>query len=564
MNPKWQYCIDRSDEAEKLKQKYKINDLLALILANRNITVDNAEVFLNPTRHDLHDPFKMPDMEKAVNRILKAIETKEKITIYGDYDVDGITSITTLKSFLEERGLNVEYYIPHRLDEGYGLNKEAVKKIADRNTELMITVDCGITGYEEVEYAKSLGIDVIVTDHHEPSEILPEAIAVVDCKRKDNEYPFRELAGVGVVFKLIQAISIKLGLEEKEFLKYLDIVSIGTISDIVPLKDENRVITKLGLKLVACTRNKGLKAILNNIGYSKIDSNSISYGVAPRINACGRMGYADVALDLLMSKDIKEAEKYVDSLNSFNNERQLKEKNILNDVLSQIEEKNLKEKNSIVLSGFGWHSGVIGIVASKITDLYFKPCILFCFDNESDVGKGSGRSIPGLDLHGALVKCQEDLEGFGGHSMAVGVAIKESNIEKFREHFSEIIKGSHVDDIVPILNIDAILNIDNITKEMVNTLNMLEPFGEANKMPVFVFKNLRIDSIRTLTEGKHLKLTLRSNNNTFVNAIGFNLGHLAENFVISDKVDVAGSLEINSFNGVDSIQINLKDIIKSI
>lgn len=216
------------------------------------------------------------------------------------------------------------------------------------------------------------------------------------------------------------------------------------------------------------------------------------------------------------------------------------------------------------MSGFGWHSGVIGIVASKITDLYFKPCILFCFDNESDVGKGSGRSIPGLDLHGALVKCQEDLEGFGGHSMAVGVAIKESNIEKFREHFSEIIKGSHVDDIVPILNIDAILNIDNITKEMVNTLNMLEPFGEANKMPVFVFKNLRIDSIRTLTEGKHLKLTLRSNNNTFVNAIGFNLGHLAENFVISDKVDVAGSLEINSFNGVDSIQINLKDIIKSI
>lgn len=564
MNPKWQYTINNSGEAENLKEKYKLNDLLALILANRNINVDNAEVFLNPTRKDFHNPFDMPDMEKAVERIISAIDKKEKITIYGDYDVDGITSITTLKSFLEERGLEVEYYIPHRLNEGYGLNKEAVKKIADNKTILMITVDCGITGIKEIEYAKSLGLDVIVTDHHEPGENIPDAIAVIDCKRKDNKYPFRELAGVGVVFKLIQAISIKLGLEEKEYLKYLDIVSIGTISDIVPLKDENRVITKLGLKLVECTRNFGLKAILNNIGYNKIDSNSISFGVAPRINACGRMGYADVALDLLLSKNMKEAEKYVITLNTFNNERQSKEKNILNEAISKVEKENLEDENSIILAGKGWHSGVIGIVASKITDMYFKPCILFCFDNDSNIGKGSGRSIPGFDIHRALLKCQADLVAFGGHSMAVGVAIEQDKIEKFKKDFSDIVEKADISNIVPILNIDAILNIDNITKEMVASLSKLEPFGEANKMPIFVFKNLKIDSIRTLTEGKHLKLTLRSNNNTYVNAIGFNIGHLAENFVIGDRVDIAGCLEVNSFNGVDSIQINLKDIIKSI
>ena len=563
MNPKWQYCTANYEKANEIKEKYNLNDLLALIIANRNINIEDVRVFLDPTRKDFHNPFEMPDMEKAVDRILKAIDKKEKVTIYGDYDVDGITSITTLKSFLEERGLEVDYYIPHRLDEGYGLNNEAIKKIAEENTVLMITVDCGITGIQEVEYAKELGLDVIITDHHEPAEELPEAIAVVDCKRKDNSYPFRELAGVGVVFKLIQAISIKLNLDEKEFLKYLDIVSIGTISDIVPLNGENRVITKLGLKLVECTRNIGLKAILRNIGYSKIDSTSISYGVAPRINACGRMGYADLALDLLLSKEEKEAEKYVNDLNEFNNERQLKEKKIVDEVLTRIEKENLTNENSIVLAGKEWHSGVIGIVASKITDLYFKPCILFCLEDETGIGKGSGRSIPGFDLHSALVKCQEDLVSFGGHSMAVGAAIKESNLEKFKKDFSEIVSEKHVDKLVPILNIDAVLNINTVTKEMVDSLSVLEPFGEANKMPIFGFKGLKIDSIRTLTEGKHLKLTLRDNN-TFVNAIGFNLGALAENFVIGDKVDVAGSLEINSFNGVKCVQINLKDIIKSI
>ncbi len=266
MRKKWKYCNnENNEEVEKIEKKFGINKFLATILANRGINTENAEIFLNPKRHDFHNPYKMPDMPIAVDRIIEAIKRNEKTIIFGDYDVDGITSTTVLKSFLQDRGLKVGNYIPNRLNEGYGLNNEAIEKIAKENYTLIITVDCGITGNEQIEYAKKLGIETIVTDHHEPSEVLPNALAVVDCKRKDNEYPFRELAGVGVVFKLIQAISQKLDLDEKEYLKYLDIVAIGTISDIVPLVDENRVITKLGLKLVECTRNIGLRAILNDI-----------------------------------------------------------------------------------------------------------------------------------------------------------------------------------------------------------------------------------------------------------------------------------------------------------
>ena len=564
MSKKWQYYQTNQEEVEKLEKEYKINKLLATILVNRGITVENANIFLNPTRKDFHDPKLMPDMNIAVERILQAIEKKEKTIIYGDYDVDGITSITVLKSFLTERGLEVDEYIPNRISEGYGLNKQAIEKIASKNYNLMITVDCGITAIEEVEYAKEFGIETIITDHHEPGENLPKAIAVVDCKRKENIYPFRELAGVGVVFKLIQAIGQKQGLEEKEYLKYLDIVSLGTISDIVPLIDENRVITKLGLKLVACTKNSGLKAILNSIGFGKIDSGVISFGVAPRINACGRMGYANDALELLLSKNETEAQEKVSVLNKYNNERQEKEKIIFEDAIKQIETNHLDEEEAIVLGGEGWHHGVIGIVASKITDMYFKPCILVCFENGEEIGKGSGRSIPGFDLHKALLECSKDLEGFGGHSMAIGLSVKKETFEKFKKEFQKIVAKQNICDIIPIINIDAILKIYEITKEMVKTLSLLEPFGEANKTPNFAFKNLKIDSIRALTEGKHLKLTLKSNNNTYINAIGFNFGYLASEYKIGDKIDIVGNLEINTYNGVESIQINLKDIMKSI
>ena len=561
MNKKWQiYQVD-NEKVEEIVKKYGINKLLATILVNRNITEEEQiNKFLKPKRNDFYDPYKMPDMKIAVQRILKAIHNKEKIIIYGDYDVDGITSVTVLKSFLEERGINAAEYIPNRLEEGYGLNKIAVEEIAKQKYTLMITVDCGISANEEVEYANQLGIETIITDHHEPGSELPNAIAVVDAKRKDNSYPFRNLAGVGVVFKLIQALSIELNLDEKEYLKYLDIVCIGTISDIVPLVDENRVIVKLGLKLVEQTKNLGLKAILQASGYNKIDSNTISFGVAPRINDCCRMGHQEEALKLFLSKNPDEVIELTQKLNEYNKLRQDIEKNIYTDAITQIEKDKLSDKNTIVLMGKNWHHGVIGIVSSKITELYFKPSILLC--EEDDYGKGSGRSIPGFDLYEALTECQGSIEKFGGHSMAVGINVKKDKVQEFKEQLEEIAVQKHIEDIVPILKIDMQVSLDDIDKEMVESLNELEPFGEENKMPLFAIKNLKIDSIRALSEGKHLKLTLKDNKN-IINAIGFNLGYLSTEYRIGDKIDVVGNLEINNFNGVDNIQINIKDIMKS-
>ena len=560
MNKKWECYEIEEAQVNNLIEKYKLNSILAKILVNKGITEKkDIELFVNPTRKDFYDPFLMPDMEIAVDRILKAIEDKEKIIIYGDYDADGITSTTVLKNFLEERGLEVGTYIPNRLDEGYGLNKNAIKSIYDQGYRLIITVDCGISGTEEIEYANSLGIETLITDHHEPTEVLPNALAVVDAKRKDNKYPFNQLAGVGVVFKLIQAISIKLNLEEKEFLKYLDIVCIGTISDIVPLVDENRVIAKLGLRLIAQTRNIGLKALLEVIGFSNIDSSAISFGVAPRINACGRMGNEKVALDLFLSKDYAEAKKLAIRLNEYNIERQTIEKQIFDEAVQKVE-ANEKDKTCVIVGSKGWHHGIIGIVASKITDMYFKPSILVCF--EDGEGKGSGRSIPGFDLHEALMKCEKHLEKFGGHSMAVGVTLKESEFESFKNELEEYAKENEIDKIQPVIKIDSELSLKDVSIDSVKSLSMVEPYGEANKMPLFLFKNLKINSIRALSEGKHLKLTLKEDN-YMINAIGFNMGELSEKYLLDDKVDIVGNLDLNVYNGNENVQIILKDIRKS-
>ena len=561
MNKKWEFFSHDQAKVVEISEKFNISELLATVLVNRNIVEDkDVELFLNPTRNDFHDPYLMPDMRQAVDRIVKAIENKEKTMIYGDYDVDGITSITVLSRFFKERGLNVGAYIPNRLDEGYGLNKDAIKQIADDGYKLIITVDCGISGTEEVAYAYELGMEVIITDHHEPLEELPEALAVIDCKRKDSQYPFNSLAGVGVAFKLIQALGIELKLEEKEYLKFLDIVCIGTISDIVPLVDENRVIAKLGLKLVEQTRSPGVRSLLNAAAYKEVNSNTVSFGIAPRINACGRMGHERDALDLFLTENIVEANKITEKLNEYNKKRQDIEKKIFEEAIDKIEKENLKDNNALVVGAEDWHHGVIGIVASKITELYFKPSILICFEGED--GKGSGRSIPGFDLHAALCTSSKYLEKYGGHEMAVGLSLKKDNFDEFKKVFEEIAKEANTEEIVPVIKIDKEINLKDITLESVKSLKLLEPFGESNKTPIFIYKNLRIDSIRALSEGKHLKLTLKDGN-TIINAIGFNMGKCSEEYLIGDRVDVIGVLETNTFNGIESVQINMKDIRRS-
>lgn len=564
MNKKWEICEYEEEIVKKVASENQVSELIATILVNREV-VDKREVemFLNPTRNDFHNPYLMPDMEQAVARLETAIKENEKMIIYGDYDVDGVTSITVLKKFLKDRGMtNVGYYIPKRLDEGYGLNKDAIEKISEEGYKLIITVDCGITAMEEIAYAYSLGMEVIVTDHHEPLDEIPKAVAVIDCKRKDSEYPFKGLAGVGVVFKLTQAISQRLGLEEKEYLKYLDIVCVGTISDIVPLVDENRVISKLGLKLIAQTRCLGLKSLLDvNVGKnSVINANTVSFGIAPRINACGRIGYEQEAVKLFMTENWVEARETTEKLNQYNRTRQEIEKNIFEEAKEIIEKNSMQNNNTIVIGKEGWHHGVIGIVASKITEIYFKPTILIGF--EDGIGKGSGRSVPGFDLHEALHSLGGYLEKYGGHEMAVGVTVKQEKFQEFAERLEEKAKEAHTEQIVPIISIDKEITPKELTIEMAESLLELEPYGTSNKTPIFLIKGLKIDSIRTLVEGKHLKLTLQDGTN-IINCIGFNLGSYADEFLLGDKVDIIGNVEINVFNNIKNIQINMKDMRKS-
>lgn len=564
MNKKWEICEYEEEIVKKVASENQVSELIATMLVNREV-IDKQEVemFLNPTRNDFHNPYLMPDMEQAVARLETAIKENEKMIIYGDYDVDGVTSITVLKKFLKDRGMtNVGYYIPKRLDEGYGLNKDAIEKISEEGYKLIITVDCGITAMEEIAYAYSLGMEVIVTDHHEPLDEIPKAVAVIDCKRKDSEYPFKGLAGVGVVFKLTQAISQRLGLEEKEYLKYLDIVGVGTISDIVPLVDENRVISKLGLKLIAQTRCLGLKSLLDvNVGKnSVINANTVSFGIAPRINACGRIGFEQEAVKLFMTENWVEARETTEKLNQYNRTRQEIEKNIFEEAKEIIEKNHMQNDNTIVIGKEGWHHGVIGIVASKVTEIYFKPTILIGF--EDGIGKGSGRSVPGFDLHEALHSLGGYLEKYGGHEMAVGVTVKQEKFQEFAEKLEKRAKEAHTEQIVPIISIDKEITPKELTIEMAESLLELEPYGTSNKTPIFLIKGLKIDSIRTLVEGKHLKLTLQDGTN-IINCIGFNLGSYADEFLLGDKVDIIGNVEINVFNNIKNIQINMKDMRKS-
>lgn len=561
MIKKWEFYNSDEKLVNEICEKYNLNKVIGKIIVNRHVVNDeDVRIFITPTRDDFHNPFLFKGMDIAVDRIIKAINNKEKILIYGDYDVDGITSTTVLKKYLMDRGTSVDTYIPNRLHEGYGLNKKAIDTIKERNIDLIITVDCGISAIEEVDYAVRLGMDIIVTDHHEVGEKLPNALAVIDAKRKDNTYPFRALAGVGVVFKLIQALSIKLEIKPEEYLKYLDLVCVGTISDIVPLEGENRTIAKLGLMLIKVTRNLGLRELIKSSGYKEIDSNTISFGVAPRINACGRMGHEEEALKLFLAEDLESATKITKELNEYNTLRQSTEKAIYEEAVQQIEKNHLDANNSIVLGGKGWHHGVIGIVSSKVTDKYYKPSILLSF--EDNIAKGSGRSVPGFDLYEGLAKCEDVLEKYGGHSMAVGLTLKKENLENFKERFEQIAKEKNIKELVPIIYIDDELKLKDINMDLVKSISILEPFGEANKVPLFLIRNLKIDSIRALSEGRHLKLTLRDEN-FVINAIGFELGYLAEEYRIGDRIDVVGTLEINSFNGFSSIQINMKDIRKS-
>ncbi|MBQ9280393.1 MAG: single-stranded-DNA-specific exonuclease RecJ [Clostridia bacterium] len=561
MVKKWEYSKPAEEEVLEVAKENDISELLAKILVGRGLKKrEEIQKYLYPKIEELNDPFLYNDMALAVDQILNACEKHEKITIYGDYDVDGITSTAVLEKFLTEVGADVHHYLPNRLEEGYGLNNGAIEKLASDGTKLIVTVDCGISAYEEVEYAKELGLKVIITDHHECPEKLPRALAVVDAKRADNTYPFEQLAGVGVTFKLIHAMAIKLGLDRKSYLKYLDIVALGTVADIVPLVDENRIIVNYGLILMKQTRNIGLRELMRVAGFSNIESTTISFGLAPRMNACGRMGRADLALSLLLTNSAEEAYQIALELNEINKQRQSVEKSILESAIQIIEQDKLYENDVIVVASENWHHGVIGIVASKIVELYYKPTILICL--EDGVGKGSGRSIPGFDLHGALSKCEDLLLKFGGHEMAIGLSVLEEKLSAFYQRLLEIAKETNIKTLYPVVKVDAEITSKNATADIIKEIGIMQPYGEANPAPVFVYKNLKVDGVRLLSNDKHLKLVVKDGIQLF-DAIAFNMGDKKYSIKIGDKVDILHSLEINNFNNIERVQFNVKDIKKS-
>lgn len=546
---------------KKIKDTYGVSDIMAKLLISRNIEFNDIDNFLNGKLDNLIDPYKIKDMNKLVERIDKAIKKKEKICIYGDYDVDGITSITIMYKFLTKLGAEVMYYLPDRLLEGYGINNNALDEIKKQGVSLVITVDCGITAIEEVEHAKEIGLDICITDHHECAQDLPDALAIVNPKRKDDTYPFKFLAGVGVAFKTISAVAKKYNLPEEEYLKYLDIVSIGTISDIVPLVGENRIISKYGLKMMVHTKNIGLKALIKLVNSKEIDSMMVSFGMAPRINACGRMGNASAAVKLLLENDEKRAEQIALELDNLNQERKNVEAVIYDEALDIIKKNELDKKSSIVLYNSSWHNGVIGIVASRLVNLYYKPVILLT--KENDIIRGSGRCPSGFSIYDALTECKDCVIQFGGHELAAGLSILEENIDSFIETFDEACRKKSDAISEQIIEVDAQIERKDLNAQIIKDIREMKPYGQSNQVPVFLYKGVKVSAIRTIKEEKHLKLVLKDDR-SLIDAVGFSMGARRDEIRIGDKIDVVGTIELNTYNTPKTIQFVLQDFKKSV
>lgn len=562
MQKKWVIKDYDKDQVLKLKNDFKLTDIMSKLLLARDVKYNEIDKFLNGTLRDIKDPYLLKDMNKLVDRIDKAIQDKEKICIYGDYDVDGITSITIMYQFLSSLGADVTYYLPDRLIEGYGVNTSALDVIKKRGVSLVITVDCGITAVEETKYAKSIGLDICITDHHECAEILPDAIAIVNPKQKDDSSEYKFHAGVGVAFKCLMALSKKYGLSENSYLKYLDIVAIGTISDIVALTDENRIISKYGLAMIKNTQNIGLKALIELLDIKEIDSTAVSFSLAPRINACGRMGKAGVAVELLLEKDIEKAKQIAITLDELNTKRQEIEKEIFENAINMINLNGMENKKSIVLYNKSWHNGVIGIVASKLVNMYQKPVILLT--KENNVIRGSGRCQQGISLYDSLTKCKDTLIQFGGHELAAGLSIEEENLQKFIDKFEKVI-FEEIGDKEPeqIIDIDMQIFEKDLNVSLIKDLYKLRPYGQSNKVPQFLYKGLKITAIRTLKDDKHLKLTLKDNK-FLLDALAFSQGNRRDELRLGDKIDVVCSVEVNTFTSPRTIQLILQDFKKSV
>lgn len=553
---KWIVRSGNKEDATMFAEKLGVSPYAALIASTRGInTIDGAREFFGLNERKSVDPMDFPDMYAAVKRIQKALDEFERIAVYGDYDADGVTSTALLYSYLEMQGADVVYYVPNRHTEGYGLSYEAIDKLSMMGVKLIITVDNGISAVDEAKYIRELEMELIVTDHHLPSEALPQAVAVVDPHRTDCNLKFKDYAGVGVAYKLICALE---GEENGITDSFVDLVTVGTVADVMPLIKENRELVRRGVNMLADSDRIGIQALIEaaGLGSRKMTSTSVAFGICPRINAAGRMGSADRAIRLLLSDDYDEAMLLAQEINDENVTRQQTEQDILIQAVEQISENpEWQYQNVLVVAGEGWHDGVVGIVASRLVEKYGKPTLVITIDG--DDAKGSGRSIEGFNLYDAISHCSGCLTHFGGHTLAAGIGLKATDIDAFRTAINDY--SDTIEMPFPVQNIDFKLNPACVNTEMLETVEQLEPFGAGNPQPIFGLYNMTVTDIQSIGNGKHLRVVLERNG-VSLQTVKFRTVQAEFPFVRGDVVDAAVGLEPNEYLGQIRVSILLKNI----
>lgn len=571
MTSKWNYCPLTSDEQKlesDLAKRFSATPPISELLVQRGISsVEEAEKFFHPSLSDLHDPFLMPDMDKAVNRLNTAMGAKEKIMVYGDYDVDGTTAVALVYKYLQNFYSNIDYYIPTRYDEGYGISKPTIDLAAEQGVKLIIILDCGIKAIEEIAYAQSLGIDFIICDHHVPDDELPAAVAILNPKLEVSTYPCSHLSGCGVGYKLMQAFSISNGIPTTDLEGMLDLVAVSIAADIVPMVDENRIMTYHGLRRLNTNPNMGLRTIIRicGLGNREITISDVIFKIGPRINASGRMQSGREAVELLVARDVADAYAKGRAIDRYNQDRKELDKRITEEANAILEERGemTSDKKSIVIYNKNWHKGIIGIVASRLTELYYKPSVVLTFSN--GLATGSSRSVQGFDVYKAVDSARDLLENFGGHTYAVGLSLKEENIPEFTRRFEEYVANNILpSQLTPLLDIDAFLSFSEITPEFLNLLRKFNPFGPGNNKPVFCTRGVMDFGTSKLVgrHSEHIKLELVDDTcGKVLNGIAFNKAPLFDYIHSRRPFSICYTIEENKHHGMaGNLQLLIKEI----
>lgn len=551
--------IENITLVNNLSKELGINKKLAKLLVDRGVdTFEKARQFFKPTLDDLHDPFLMKDMDKAVKRIEKAIQNQENILIYGDYDVDGTTAVALLYSYLKTIYPNVATYIPDRYSEGYGISVQGVDYAYDNNCSLIIALDCGIKAHQKIDYATSKGIDFIIGDHHLPDNTIPNAVAVLDPKRVDCNYPYKELCGCGIGFKIVQALAQGRGQSTSELIQYLDLVAIAIAADIVPITAENRILAKFGLLVINQNPRVGVRVFLELLKKKQINIHDIVFGIAPRINAAGRIDHANRAVELLVATDFEQALNIVSEIEQYNQHRRELDEQITQEALEQIQLEKGQDLYTTVVFSEHWHKGVIGIVASRLIETYYRPTIVFTKSNDKWVA--SARSVKGFDIHQTLESCSEYIEQFGGHKFAAGLTVATDKFELFRNKFEQVVKNTITEESrSPQLLIDVAIDFKDIDAKFIRLLKRFEPHGPENMSPVFLTENVSASYSKIGKDKNHLRIEARQAGSELFRAVGFNLAD-KETILKSDSFTMVYAIGENTWNNTTTLQLNVKDV----